>query len=348
MSPLPAGATSAQPALRASALWLAVEEDLRTAGIRAIEPPRESKQAVRGNLYLVAEVRGDGADLRDLSERILSLLQRTYYTARGGQAQVLAEAARSAQALLLAHNDKQRENPARLNMAIAALLGSRLLLACEGGSFAILRSGSRVELYPKQPGVERRPHQGDTADTLELTPAAVADAVEVLRWDMQPGDALLLAAPAWAERLEMRTLAATVLYVDTDVAWDAAQELRAQAGATPPPGLLLIFDDAGAPNALTPATPLPAGLTLTPTTSNVPTETSDAAPRTNNPLVTPGRRSPGALPTAVAAPPPVLGPTQLPPPEPLPHFPAMAGQTPALAESDEAPLDIPAFPMPKV
>lgn len=307
-----AGSAQTPPALAASAVWLAAEDDLHCAGVRAIEPPRESRQAVRGSLYLVAEVRGDGEGLLRLSERVLGLLQRTYYTGRGNQTQVLAEAARNAQALVLEHNRATPGAHARLNLALAALLGRRLLLACAGGAFAVLRSGSRVELYPNQPGIERRSSGGDTADTLAVGAGEAPEAVEVLRWQLDAGDALLLAAPAWAERMELRTLAATVLYVDTDVAQDAAEGLREQAGLPPPPGLLLIFDEA-ARLAAAEAPSIAPGLVLKPET---PAPAAPAAvpgspvPRTPNPLLTP-RRGPGALPTALTAPPPLISPAQL-------------------------------------
>jgi hypothetical protein len=240
-------------------------------------------------------------------------MQRTYYTARGRQAQVVLEAVRSASAMVAEHNRAHPEAPAHLNAVIASLLGNRLQLICEGGAFAVLRTGSQVEIYPGQPGVERRPASAPATGNVEgndatASDAGASDAAEVLHWKLKPGDALLLASPRWADKVDIRTLAATVLYVDTDVAQDAADGLRAQVGRGAPPGLLLVFDEAGdAPSAT--QSP-PADLTLKATTAAA-TETLAArsgAPATPNPLTTPQRRAAGALPTAVSAQPPVDAP----------------------------------------
>jgi hypothetical protein len=283
--------------LRPIVAYVAGESDPHSLGTRVVEPPLDTRQAVRGNLYAIVELSGTPAPA-DLTERLLSLLQRTYYTARGSQSAVLTEAIQGALGVVREYNAHNGTAQVRVSLSCATLVKQRLLLACCGAAFAILRSGERIELYPNQP---------DKA--LPLNPDENAS-VEVLKWEMAANDVALLCGPGWSDRLELKTLAATVYYVSSDTVEDAADGLREQAGGAVGPGLLLVMQPA----------PIPA------------------PPRPATPLTAPRRTSPAGLPTSFSAPPPVSAPAGQPAAPPA----APASFTPPELETELA-TDIPAF-----
>lgn len=259
------------PGLRAAVTWLTNESDPHAAGARVVEPPRDTKQAIRGNLYLVAQVEGTPSDgdpeSAGLCERMLSMAQRTYYTARGSQSAVLGEALRAA-LRVVQQNNAVSGSSLRVSMAGASLLHGRLTAGCVGAAFLLLRLGDQVELYPTTP------------DALHSADPATIDDVQVLRWEMGPEDALMLCGPGWLDRLTLKMLAAVVYHVTPGSAEEFAEGLREQAGGAVAPGLLLALEEEG---------PLPP-------------------PRPATPLTAP-RRAAGSLPTALGAAPPFSAPS---------------------------------------
>lgn len=243
--PLPRNAAtidlSSQQNLRALVTYLVEDEDAHPLGVRVVEPPRETNQSVRGSLFAIAEltpansaiphVQDADPALDALSDKLLSTLQRSYYTVRGSQSAVLAEAMRNAHQVVQEYNAVHEDSPLRVSVACATLMKRRLMISCSGAAFMILRNGERVELYPTEPGA--------------LRPVAPDDprSYEVLRWDLSAGDVILLAGAGWAERVPMKTLAATVYYLESGMASEAALGLQEQAGGAKEqvtaPGLLL-------------------------------------------------------------------------------------------------------------
>ncbi len=255
--------------------YLAEEDDPQPAGVRVVEPPANAKQAVRGNLYAVVELTGDGADMSGLSEQVLSALQRTYYTVKGGQSAVLIEAFLQAHQVVNSYNAAHVETKVQAHIGCATLLRRRLLIICDGAAFALVRQGNEVELAPRDPVV------GELA-TGGREP-------EVLRWELEPGDAALIAGPGWSERVPMRTLASTVAYVHpTNLENAAAGLLEASAGLRAP-GLILVFEEVAPASAVRPAFPplsdqqrvgvvgLPTSLGASPPLSSAPLSGPDAA-----------------------------------------------------------------------
>ncbi len=263
----PPGALPTPTGLRPIVAYVSSTSDPHNLGTRVVEPARDTRQAVRGSLYAVVELSGAPAPV-DVTERLLSLLQRTYYTARGSQSAVVSEAVRSALSVVQEYNARNPTAPLRVSLCCATMVQQRLLLACVGAAFAMLRSGERIELYPNQPD-----------KTLPLDPQASSH-IEVLKWEMAANDVALLCGPGWIDRLPIKTLAATVYYVTSDTTEEAAEGLREQAGGSVGPGLLLVMQPA-----------LPAPPTRPPT-----------------PLTAPRRAAPAGLPTSLSAQPPVTAP----------------------------------------
>jgi hypothetical protein len=266
--------------LRAVLAYLADENDPQPVGVRVVEPPPHTKQGVRGNLYAVVELTGQKADIVGLSEQALSALQRTYYTVKGGQSAVLIEAFQQARQVVEAYNAGHPNAPVRAHIGCAALLRRRLLVACDGAAFALVRQGSKVELAPSDPAI------GELA-------AAGAREPEVLRWELEAGDAALLAGPGWGDRVPMRTLASTIAYIHPTNLEDAAIGLLEAGAGVQAPGLLIFFE-----------------------------ETTSAPPMRPAFLSAPSQQRAGALglPTALGAAPPVSNPlpsTAAPPPQPV-------------------------------
>lgn len=84
------------PTYQTTVAFIANAEGDPPAGVRVVEPPAGTRQALRGNLYAIVELSGDNPEREDLAERLLSTMQRTYYTEKGSQSQVLARAVRQA------------------------------------------------------------------------------------------------------------------------------------------------------------------------------------------------------------------------------------------------------------
>jgi len=331
--PLPRNAAtidlSSQQSLRAVVTYLVEDEAAHPLGVRVVEPPRETNQSVRGSLFAIAELASaEGTSLPEeaeslldtLSDKLLSTLQRSYYTVRGSQSAVLAEAMRNAHQVVQEHNSAHSKYPLRVSIACATLMKRRLMISCSGAAFMILRNGERVELYPTEPGA--------------LRPVAPNDprSYEVLRWDLSAGDVVLLAGAGWAERVPMKTLAATVYYLEDGMASEAALGLQEQAGGAKQqftaPGLLLeIVADSETPSSRS-ANPLvggaarpggkPAGGSVTPAAPMAAEQGLASAPAA--PVVTPvsaatspnplfPNRAPGALPTALPSAPATYSPT---------------------------------------
>lgn len=259
---------SEQVVLRTTISWLSEATSARQSETRVVEPLPESRQAVRGRLYAVLELEGDAATAPAVADRVLTTLQRTYYSAKGSQSAVLAEAVRQARAAVQEQNDRQPEQPLRLSIACATLLHRRLMVSCSGGAFALMRNSNRLELFPSDPS------------ELEADDPALAPEPEVLRWQAGPGDVLLMAGPGWGRSVPIKELAATVYYVTPQQMEEAAAGLRDQISGDAAPGLLIALDAM--------LSPPPSLRSATPLTSR--------------------RVTPQGLPTSIGAQPPVSAP----------------------------------------
>jgi hypothetical protein len=286
----------ALPALRAIVTYLADENDLQPVGMRVIEPPADTKQAVRGNLYAVVELGGNEVERVRLSEHLLSAMQRSYYTAKGSQAVVLSEAMHQAQIAVDEFNANHPDATVNASMACVALLRRRLMIACSGSAFALVREGSKIELLPHDPGTVQAVSGGESAPLKDQ---------DILRWELQPGDAALVAGPGWAERVPMRTLAATLAYVTPDNLEDASGGLLDASAGVRSPGLLLVFEEtspqpvakptfltsAGVRRAGVAGLPTSVGATLAVTGAQLPPATPGGAV-TSVPVVPPASTAP--------------------------------------------------------
>ena len=310
-------------------------------GVRVVEPPPGTRQHQRGNLYAVVEVTGEHPDRAAIADRLLSEMQRAYYTAKGSQSQVMVEALQQAQQLLREVNAQSPHYPLQAGLLCTALLNDRLLMACSGAAFALVRASERVHMFPSDPMA--------TLGGYGQAP------VEVYRQEVRPDDALFLGGGSWLRRVPVRMLASVVMFTNAENCNDAADELFAQGGNTPLPGLLVVVGGGDDP----PSGSQPSRSDLgggsqpaprRPRFSGLPTALG-APPPASRPPVTPaqGQARPSIQPTT-GAPAPVQRPAQAAQPRRAePARPPDEGAAPVTAGAEALPREpegpfVPIFP----
>jgi hypothetical protein len=254
------------PRIRTNISYLVDEQETRPVGVRVVEPPADTRQAIRGNLYAVVELQGETADPAAFTERLLSVIQRTYYTVKGSQSQVLVETLREAENTLKSHN-AQNASELQASVIVAALLTNHLLLVSNSTGLGLVTAGRNVDVYPPY-----------TPDRATLESATEATTWDIYRQEMLEGGAFFLGSRRWLDHVALRELAGTVAYLNEENCVEAANALCALRGREVLPGLLILF---------TPGQPSPA---------------MAAAPTAPSPL---RRARLGGLPTALNASPPV-------------------------------------------
>src|SRR5690349_10818837 len=127
--------------------YLADEQDGRPTGVRVVEPPLDTRQAMRGKLYAVVDLGGDSPEHAVFAERLLSVIQRTYYTLKGSQSMVLSEAWREAKRSIQDFHEQNNAISAESGLMIAALLGERLLIIGSGPVLALVSAERGVDVY---------------------------------------------------------------------------------------------------------------------------------------------------------------------------------------------------------
>lgn len=153
-------------------VYLSAANGSRHPGTRAVEPAADSAQAVRGNLYAAVEIfeqetSEPSAEKSRLAERLLGLLQATYYSTKGSQSQVLTEAIQQAHQLLQELNARRPpERRLRASTMCISFLNGRLMLASSGPALSLLVTEQAVEQFPSQ--VDQKAPQLGTNSAPEL------------------------------------------------------------------------------------------------------------------------------------------------------------------------------------
>jgi hypothetical protein len=260
--------------------YLAEGNDEVSTGVRIIVPVASSPQAQRGAFCALVDLHGL-PDVELLTERILSAMQRTYYSERGTQSQVIIETARRAQAIIAAEVERL-STPWRAGVVCAGILADRLALIGVGSAFAFVSNeDGSVSVFPPD---RLAMHQRGEPAALTLWP--------LHRQKLSASTAMLAASGAWLDLVPIRTLAGTVAYVEAETCIDAADGLREQAGRNDTPGLIMVIEPDPAPGASSPASSS-GEATLPPPSST--------------------DRSAGGLPTALNASPPLVRAPDVPP-----------------------------------
>ena len=250
--------------------YLVEDEAGRSAGARVVEPPPDTHQAQRGHFYAVADLRDETVDTKILTERLLSAMQRTYYSFKGTQSQVMQATIQQAKQFLLAEFGRSGTQP-RMGVICIGLLNDRLAMAGLGDAFAFVTTDTGgVNVYP--------PDRLDPA----AQPAPATPELWPLHRQKIGADTVILAATGrWLEKVSARTLAGTTAYVDAANCQDAVAWLREQANQTDLPGLLLVLDQG--PAAPPPPPSTGGGQPLTPRGSGLPTAVGATPPVTDVP-----------------------------------------------------------------
>lgn len=221
--------------------YLSAEEKARPVGVRVVEPPSDTRQAVRGNLYAVVEFAENEMAYAELVEKVLSVIQRTYYTIKGTHTFVLTEALR--EALNLFQVEATTVSTARNSMTtgspppnvqapipgilLLTKLGDRITAVGAGPAIALVTSGTNVDVYPPYAaGDERDPHAP----------------IDIYRREIVEGGAFLLAGQRCLQHFTLRELASIVAYVTVDNVADVAAALRSQAAADTLAGLIAVIE----------------------------------------------------------------------------------------------------------
>lgn len=255
MSALSATTLNLPPTLRTTVTYLADEREARPVGVRVVEPPADTRQAVRGNLYAVVELAHDLPDRETLAERLLSVMQRTYYTVKGSQSLVLTSALQAGEEALKQFAAVHAIPQPPAGMVVAALLGNRLLAISNAAGLALVTAGRNIDVYPPYTVASSTPQ-----------PANSSGQWEIYRQELPAGGAFFLGTRTWLDQVSLRELAGTVAYLTADNCDEIAAALCSQRGANELPGLLIQAAPTAASTALTP--PRRTRLTGLPTALN--------------------------------------------------------------------------------
>ncbi|MCB9162717.1 MAG: hypothetical protein H6644_23155 [Caldilineaceae bacterium] len=270
MNAAPPGGPSRLPLFKSIAAQFESADGEPVAGVRIVEPDAGTRQAVRGSLYAVVDLKGDYPERVRLTESLLSVIQRTYYGEKGSQSHVLTESVRAARRKIDEVNHRYPDQPVQAGIICAGFLNGRLMVIHNGPAVALVTTGNRVERYPSN---------------LQTTDAGLPDRPanwEIYRQEVEQGVALFVGTSRWLDAVSIRTLAGTVAHLTIENCRAARTGLSVEAGGADLPGLLFVAER---------ATPRAGGATLrgTPLT----------APRRPRPI------DAVSLPTALGASPPV-------------------------------------------
>lgn len=273
--------------------YLAEEIDKVAPGVRIIVPVEGAPQAQRGSLCLLVDLQGM-PDAESLVERALSAMQRTYYSARGTQSQVIVETVRKAQAMIAVETQKLTQ-PWRAGVVCVGMMPDRLALAGMGSAFAFLTAeDGSVGIFPP-----------DRLTNHTATPAEMLTLWPLHRQKVGAMTAMIAGSGLWLDLVPVRTLAATAAYVDAGSCIDAADGLREQAHRTDLPGVIMVIDpdetSSGPPNTTPPSPesnePSPGPKPAPPTSeSGLPTAVNASPPLISAPDVATSQRSPSTRP----------------------------------------------------
>lgn len=210
--------------------YLSTEKKARHVGVRIVEPPADTRQAIRGRLYAVIEAPEESTTPPEVVERALSVIQRTYYTVKGSQSYVLTAALREAIAVFTAVMPMGSASAMPPGIMLVTLLGDKLIALGSGPVLALLTAGGNVDLYPSAAG-----KSGATEQRVE------AGIPELYRQELTNGGAFLLAGQRCLQHFTVRELASIVAYVNDGNVEDVAAALRTQAGPHALTGLIAVL-----------------------------------------------------------------------------------------------------------
>jgi len=215
--------------MRTQYAYLATDQKTRPIGIRVVEPPADTLQAARGNLYALIECADNTTEAAQRIERALSAIQRTYYTIKGTQSFVLGEALREALQQMLADEDPLDQR-ADLGVLLVALLENRLMAVSAGAVVGLFTNGGQVDVFPS-PMLQPSP--------LSFTETG-EPAFEVYRQEAPVGVMFLLTGAQCLQYFSLRELASTVAYLGTGNLAEIVEALCHHADVGQLPGLFVV------------------------------------------------------------------------------------------------------------
>ena len=163
-------------------------------GVRVVEPPSGTRQKQRGNLYAVVDLYGNHPDRDVIADHLLTVIQRTYYSAKGSQSHVMIEAVRRAHQVLHEINLRNPDSALRAGVLCAALLNGRLVVVASGPAMALVRVNDQVQMFPSELRMEQ--DAGPDGDV----------PMQIFRQNLGRDDVIFLGGSSWLSLMPIKTL----------------------------------------------------------------------------------------------------------------------------------------------
>ncbi len=180
-------------------------------------------------MYGVVDLSGGHPDKEFIADHLLTVMQRSYYSSKGSQSQVMISAVQAARQALHEINLRHPEHALRAGVLCAALLNGRLMVVTSGPTMALVRVSDRVHMFPSELGGV--PQSDDETD----------EPIEVFRQDLSRDDVVFVGGGSWLSHIPIKGLAGIVAFTNADNCGDAADELYSHGGDGSPPGLLIVL-----------------------------------------------------------------------------------------------------------
>lgn len=228
----------------------------RQPGARAIEPSPQSHQAIRGSFYIVFElyvtnINPASSDDKSLathkaiddntapqigriSEYLLNIAQKAYYTGKGTLPQVLQQILKQVHLALQTINKSRPQAPLRASLTCASLIRQRLNILSSGPALALIISDEAVEQFPSR----ETPVESGLGGEIEPDGHIYSRA-------LQSGGILFLGSRSWLRSIPIRQLLGAVSGAEPDTSNDIMDYLAQQTDYLPIPGMLLILEGIG-------------------------------------------------------------------------------------------------------
>ncbi|MEM7126126.1 MAG: hypothetical protein AAF702_07350 [Chloroflexota bacterium] len=168
-------------------------------------------------------------ELAQFAERLLGLIQTTYYTAKGSQSVATERAIKEVHHLLSQHNTENPQAPLRAGVLCAALLKNRLSVTCSGPALALIASDDALEQFP----------WNQYSSVRDLLGSSQMPEIFTHRRAMHGDVSIFIGTVSWLEQLTVRKILGTVAQCTLDNCEEIAAYLTEESKSDSLPALLI-------------------------------------------------------------------------------------------------------------